>query len=111
MLPNFEHKFSKQVGYVAWVSGQGVIDKFLSFILLSVVSEQVRDCHYCSYCKFYCSLFKFYPSVFLCFLVLQSSSGNLSLSSRKSFEPCSGFLNLSLINGDFLILRRDIPTC
>ncbi len=104
MLPNFEHKFSKQVGYVAWVSGQGVIDKFLSFILLLVVSEQVRDCHYCS-------LFKFYPSVFLCFPVPQSLSGNHSLPSRKSFEPCSGFLNLSLINGDFLILRRVIPTC
>jgi hypothetical protein len=42
LLPNFEHKFSNQVGYVAWVSGQGVIDKFLSFILLLVVSEQVR---------------------------------------------------------------------
>jgi hypothetical protein len=104
LLPNFEHKFSKQVGYVAWVSGQGVIDKFLSFILLLVVSEQVRDCHYCS-------LFKFYPSVFLCFPVPQSLSGNHSLPSRKSFEPCSGFLNLSLINGDFLILRRVIPTC
>jgi hypothetical protein len=89
---------------VAWVSGQGVIDKFLSFILLLVVSEQVRDCHYCS-------LFEFYPSVFLCFLVLQSLSGSLSLFSRKGFEPCSGFLNLSLINGDFLILRRVIPTC
>jgi hypothetical protein len=51
-----------------------------------------------------CSLFS--PLVFFFFPVPQSLSGILSLTYRKSFEPCSGFPNCEY--GDFLILMEVI---
>ncbi len=41
------------------VSGEVVIEKSLSFMLLLIVPEQVRDCHCCSYCS--CVFFLFSP--------------------------------------------------
>jgi hypothetical protein len=40
------------------------------------------------------------------FTILDSISGSLSLTSRKSFNPCSGFLNHEY--GNFSVLMRVI---
>jgi len=67
-----------------------------------MVLEQVRDCHYCSYCWFYCYSFKFYPSI----LHLPSFSVLICKSFfdfKKKFWTCSGFPNCKHGNISILI--------
>jgi hypothetical protein len=73
-------------------------------MLLLMVSEQVRDCRFCSYCSFYCVILCSSALPLGVFLLLGSSVliGILSLTSRKNVETCSGFPNLKY--GDLLIL-------
>ncbi len=67
------------------------------------IPEQVRDCHFFETAKL---LVLHFSSMFFFFPVLQSSSGSLSLTSRKSFNVVLAFLNHKY--GDFLILMRVI---
>jgi hypothetical protein len=85
-----------------------VIDKLLSYMILLMVPEQVRDCQCCSnftcLCIF-CFSFLDLSLLYFCFFpVLKSLSGSLSLIYNEKFQPCSGFLDREY--GDFLMLTR-----
>jgi hypothetical protein len=88
-------------------SGEVVIEKSLSFMLLLMFPEQVRDCHCCSYCK---SVFFVFSFLFCgCSVVLSFQFFQSSVSLREKSLPCSGFLNQE--NGVFSILIRYIYMC
>jgi hypothetical protein len=67
------------------------------------IPEQVRDCHFFDTDRL---LVLHFSSMFFFFPVLQSLSGSLSLTSRKSFNVVLAFLNCK--HGDFLDLMRVI---
>jgi hypothetical protein len=67
------------------------------------IPEQVRDCHFFDTARL---LVLHFSSMFYFFPVLQSLSGSLSLTSRKSFNVVLAFLNCK--HEDFLILMRVI---
>ncbi len=63
----------------------------------------MRDCHFFDTARL---LVLHFSSMFFFFPVLQSLSGSLSLTSRKSFNVVLVFLNCKY--GDLLILMRVI---
>jgi hypothetical protein len=74
-----------------------VIDKLLSYMLLLMVPEQVRDCCFLFILKVFC-VFCFFGSVFFCFL---PSSVSPYLESffdlkRKSFNLVLAFLIVNM---------------
>ncbi len=51
------------------VSGEVVIEKSLSFMLLLIVPEQVRDCHCCHTAVVYFIVFSLFYLCVLCFVL------------------------------------------
>jgi hypothetical protein len=84
-----------------------MVDMLLLYLLLLMVPEQVRDCHFCSYCYFYYFIVFCSSSSFCCF----SSSRFLSSYLKFFLWPEEKVMNLVLTfpiceYGDFPICMR-----